>query len=80
MLAGRIVDKVNVVKFNIIFLLLTALGGLLLIKINTQNIRILLFIDLNICRMGRRSLRTLRSLLRPAAAQTDAAISKKLHM
>lgn len=32
MLAGRVVDKVNVVKFNIVFLLLTALGGLLLIR------------------------------------------------
>lgn len=32
MLAGRAVDKVNVVKFNILFLLVTALGGLLLIK------------------------------------------------
>ena len=32
MLAGRVVDKVNVVKFNILFLLITALGGLFLIK------------------------------------------------
>ena len=30
--AGNIVDKVNVVKFNIVFLLVTALGGFLMMK------------------------------------------------
>ena len=30
--AGNIVDKVNVVKFNIVFLLVTALGGFLMLK------------------------------------------------
>ncbi|WP_148408964.1 MFS transporter [Murimonas intestini] len=44
MLAGRIVDKVNVVKFNIIFLLLTALGGLLLIKSQSAVVFMIVFL------------------------------------
>lgn len=44
MLAGRIVDKVNVVKFNIIFLLMTALGGLLLIKSQSAVVFMIVFL------------------------------------
>ena len=44
MLAGRVVDKVNVVKFNILFLLITALGGLFLIKSPTPTIFMVVFL------------------------------------
>ena len=44
MLAGRVVDKVNVVKFNILFLLITALGGLFLIKSPTSTIFMVVFL------------------------------------
>ncbi len=44
MLAGRAVDKVDVVKFNVIFLLLTALGGLLLIKTHSPFMFMVVFL------------------------------------
>ena len=44
MLAGRIVDKVNVVRFNVIFLLITAAGGLFLVKAPSPFIFMLVFL------------------------------------
>lgn len=44
MLAGRVVDRVNVVKFNVIFLLLTALGGLLLMRSSSPVIFMAVFL------------------------------------
>lgn len=44
MLAGGAVDKVDVVKFNVIFLLLTALGGLLLIKTHSPFMFMVVFL------------------------------------
>lgn len=44
MLAGRVVDKVNVVRFNVIFLLITAAGGLFLVKAPSPFIFMLVFL------------------------------------
>lgn len=44
MLAGNIVDKVNVVKFNIVFLVMTAIGGLLLTSSSSPIIFMIIFL------------------------------------
>ncbi|WP_455617059.1 MFS transporter [Eisenbergiella sp.] len=44
MLAERVVDKVNVVRFNVIFLLITAAGGLFLVKAPSPFIFMLVFL------------------------------------
>lgn len=44
MLAGRVVDKVNVVRFNVIFLLITAAGGFFLVKAPSPFIFMLVFL------------------------------------
>lgn len=44
MLAGRVVDKVNVVRFNVLFLLVTAVGGLFLVKAPSPFLFMLVFL------------------------------------
>lgn len=43
-LAGRLADKVNIAKFNVVFLLLTALGGVLLVSSSSPVIFMCIFL------------------------------------
>ena len=49
MLAGAVVDRVNVFRFNVVFLLLTAAGGILLTRTGSTAAFMLVFLFCSVC-------------------------------